>query len=439
VENLHEIRKRMENMLAPVLLPLLQTVAGQASELDLPLYLVGGSVRDLLLGRPATDIDLVVEGDAIRLGRALTKKYGGRLTVHTRFGTAQWFMPQTLSPAIIGLRALDLTSSRWETYKQPAALPTVHLGSLADDLRRRDFSCNALALRLDGGHFGELHDEVGGLDDLQNRLLRVLHPLSFIDDPTRLFRLIRYEGRYGFRITAGTLALIPEALPGINLLSAERVRHELDLVLEEENVTAILEHMAVLGIITAVNPALDWNDAIRARFENAQLPTPGLDRHPARLLLGWCLWLMSVPERWLESINRRLNFDARTHDVLSGASTLLAGCQSLSGIEPSRVVAALDAIPLAAVWSVFRALPPGPVRQRLSDYLETWRHVKPKTDGNDLRSKGLPPGPSYQTILGTLRDAWLDGKIKTAEDEKILLEKLLRRNGQPATPKSTRC
>lgn len=436
--NLPEMRKRLENMLSPELLSLLRTVARQSSELDLPLYLVGGVVRDLLLGHPATDIDLVVEGDAIQLAYALTEKNGGRVVAHTRFGTARWFLPESLSASIMGFGVLDLISARSETYKHPAALPTVHLGNLADDLRRRDFSINALALRLDGSHFGELHDEVGGLDDLQNRLLRVLHPLSFIDDPTRLFRLIRYEGRYEFRIAAGTLALIPEALPGINLLSAERVRHELDLVMEEENATEILEHMALLGIITAVHPVLDWNDAIRTRFENAQLPAPGLDSHPSRFLLGWSLWLMSVPKTWLESINQRLHFDAHTRDVLSGTSALFADCQSLSGKKPSQVVAALDVIPLAAVWPVFRALPLGSVRQSLADYLKTWRHVKPKTDGDDLKSKGLPPGPSYQIILGTLRDAWLDGKIKTAEEEKILLEKLLRRNGQPAATKSTR-
>ena len=436
--NLPEMRKHLENMLSPELLSLLRTVARRSSELDLPLYLVGGGVRDLLLGHPATDIDLVVEGDAIQLAYALTKKNGGRVIAHTRFGTVQWFLPESLSASTIGFRVLDLTSARSEMYKRPAALPTVQLGNLADDLRRRDFSINALALRLDGSHFGELHDEVGGLDDLQDRLLRVLHPLSFIDDPTRLFRLIRYEKRYGFRIAAGTLTLIPEALPGINLLSAERVRHELDLVMEEENAAAILEHMALLGILTAVHPVLDWNDAIRTRFKNEQLPAPGLDGHPSRVLLGWSLWLMSVPKTWLESINQRLHFDAHTRDVLSGTSTLFADCQSLSGKKPSQVVAALDVIPLAAVWPVFRALPLGPVRQSLADYLETWRHVKPKTDGDDLKSKGLPPGPSYQIILGTLRDAWLDGKIKTAEEEKILLEKLLRRDGQPAATKSTR-
>ena len=195
----------LERKLSPQQFTLLKEVAGVAATRHLPLYLVGGFVRDLLLGMPATDFDLVVEGDAIPLARALAVKYGGRVTAHVRFGTAQWFRPGS------GHHALDFISTRSEIYKHPAALPTVSPGVLIDDLRRRDFTINTLALRLDGKHWGELCDELRGLDDLNLGLVRVLHPGSFMDDPTRIFRAVRYEQRYGFQIVPETLSLIPPA------------------------------------------------------------------------------------------------------------------------------------------------------------------------------------------------------------------------------------
>jgi tRNA nucleotidyltransferase (CCA-adding enzyme) len=429
-----ELQKHLEDMLSPQRLSLLRRVAKQARALDLPLYLVGGVVRDLYLDRPAVDFDLVVEGDAIRLARALVDKHSGRLTVHSRFGTAQWFLPDSLGTDVTGFSTLDLISARSETYRQPAALPTVHPGSFLDDLHRRDFSINTLALRLDGDHFGELHDELGGLEDLQHGRLRVLHPRSFIDDPTRLFRLVRYEQRYGLRIAPQTLALIPEALPGIKLLSAERVRHELDLVLEENDSSAMLQHLAELGILAAVHPALEWNESVRGRFLAARPDDRGPDRLLSRRLLGWSLWLMGISRGGLVAVDKRLHFEAHTRAVLLAASALWADRGSLSGKKPSQYVARLDKIPLAAVRSICLALPPGPVRRNLSDYLEIWRYLKSKTNGNDLKAIGLPTGPSYQTILHTLRNAWLDGKVKTVEQEKRLLDELVKRTNQSAKP-----
>ena len=421
-----DLSTRLLQALTSEQVDLLHLVSGEASRGHLRLYLVGGVVRDLLLGRPATDFDLVVEGDAIKLARSLAKKLGGKVTMHARFGTAQWFLPESPGTPVSGFSTLDLISARSETYKHPAALPTVHFGSIADDLRRRDFTINTLAIRLDGEHFGELHDELGGLDDLQHKLVRVLHPLSFIDDPTRLIRLIRYEQRYGFRIAPETLELIPDALPGIDLLSAERVRHELDLVLEEENAMAILERMADMNILMAVNPVLGWNDSVRMRFLNAKLANQKFDRHLSRRILGWSLWLMDVSPTGLTTVDKRLHFEAHTRDVLLAASALFADLDSLSGKMPSQYVARLDKTPVAAVRCVFLALPPGSMRQNLSDHFETWRHIKPKTNGDDLKTIGLPPGPTYQTILRCLRDAWLDGKVKTVKEEKMLLEKLIK-------------
>ncbi len=412
-----------EKTLYPQRLALLRLVAEEASSRGLPLYLVGGFVRDLLLGQPGLDFDVVVEGDAIGLARSVAAKHGGKVTVHTRFKTAQWFPP----PATGIPEFVDFISARSEFYKHPAALPTVKPGMLIDDLHRRDFTINTLALRLDGDHFGELRDDLGGLEDLQAGLVRVLHPASFVDDPTRLFRVIRYEQRYGFQVTPETLALIPDARLLINRLSAERVRHELDLILEEENAASMLKRLAELGILAAVHPALEWNTATQTRFVNGLAAAQTLENPPSRRTLGWSLRLMDVPLPGLESIEKRLHFESSLREPLLAASALFAKVNSLVGKKPSRCVAVLDEISLKAVQAVSLALPAGPAQQELHDYLETWRNVRPKTTGHDLKKRGLPPGPAYKSILRHLRQAWLDGEVKTVIEEMALLDNLIKK------------
>ena len=174
------ISSRIEAPLLVQQRDLLRLIAEDATARRLPLYAVGGFARDLLLGRRVRDFDLVAEGDAIPFARALSRAHGGRVTAHTKFHTATWFLPPNLVSDARGAEALDFISARSETYEYPAALPTVKLGTIADDLRRRDFSINALAVRLDGEHFGELRDDLGGMTDLERGLIRVLHPNSFV-------------------------------------------------------------------------------------------------------------------------------------------------------------------------------------------------------------------------------------------------------------------
>lgn len=425
---------RLLQALTPAQAALLHRVADAAAGGGLPLYLVGGFVRDLILERPVTDFDLVVEGDAIAFARSLSRKYGGAITAHTRFGTAIWKLEDSklVSSQVVSaesvnvqpanLPTLDFISARSETYKKSAALPTVKPGTLADDLRRRDFTINTLALRLDGDHFGELRDDLGGLEDLQKRLIRVLHPGSFVDDPTRLFRAVRYEQRYGFQIAPDTLALIPEALAFIGKLSAERVRHELDLVLEEEKAATMLQRLAELGMLTAVHPALGWNPAAQARFLKGMASASFLEHPASRRALGWSLWLMDVPLTGLKAVEKRLHFESGLRSMLLAASGLFAELDSLAGKKNSRCVAVLDKIPREAVQAVLA----GSGRQVLFDYLETWRHVRPKTTGHDLKERGLSPGPAYKSILQRLRAAWLDGEVSTVEEELSLLDKLIK-------------
>jgi tRNA nucleotidyltransferase (CCA-adding enzyme) len=413
--NLSEL---IERSLPKDRLDLLRLVAGQAQTHEVPLYIVGGSVRDLLLGRRLNDFDLIVEGDAIALGRALSSKYGGTITAHTKFGTAKWFLPQNLKA---DHEALDLISARSETYKQPAALPTVKRGSIADDLRRRDFTINALAVRLDGPHFGELRDDLHGAADVEKGMIRVLHSRSFIDDPTRMYRSVRYEVRYGFKIAEDTLALIPEARPFVEKLSAQRIRHELDLILEEPNAVSMLKRLDELDLLSIVHPVL--SNLHQTNLATVKSEESALQNRNSR----WILWLMHLKTQEIEFLNERLHFTADLLKSLHSAALLNANLTTLSGLKPSKVVEFLEGYSIKALEVLSIAVEDVEIKSILTRYLVEWWHVKPKTTGHDLKKYGIPPGPKYTEILRRLRAARLDGEVMSDAEEKALLNNLIEK------------
>ena len=412
------LSKIIEGSLPKDRLDLLRLLADQAQAHQVPLYIVGGSVRDLLLGRRLNDFDLIVEGDAIALGRALSSKYGGTVTAHSKFGTAKWFLPESLK---VDQEALDLISARSETYKHPAALPTVKRGRIADDLRRRDFTINALAVRMDGSHFGELRDDLKGAEDLQKGIIRVLHPRSFIDDPTRMYRAVRYEGRYGFKIEEDTLTLIPEARPLVERLSAQRIRHELDLVLDEPNAVAILKRLDQLDLLSIIHSTL-------SNFNQTNLATATsegavLQNRNSR----WILWLMHLKSQEIEFLNERLHFPADLLKSLHSAALLNANLTTVVGLKPSKVVEFLEGYSIKALEVLSIAVEDTEIKNILTRYLVEWWHLKPETTGHDLKKRGIPPGPKYTEILRRLRAAWLDGEVKTEAEEKALLNNLIEK------------
>ncbi|NOY98080.1 MAG: CBS domain-containing protein [Chloroflexi bacterium] len=435
------LAERLAAALPPARLQLMRAVAKEAAARKVALYVVGGFVRDLLLERPSLDFDIVVEDDAIALARALAAKHGGRVTVHTRFGTAKWFLAgsrfensQPANPQPADLPTfLDFISARTEFYKRPTALPTVERGSIKLDLHRRDFTINTLAIRLDGRHYGELHDYWGGLADLERGLVRVLHSLSFVDDPTRMLRAVRFEQRFDFEIESRTLQLMDQARPLLEKLSGERVRHELDLMLDEPRAVAMLARLADLGLLRAIHPSLPWDDGLADRLTaalDAPPPArfdglPGVSGVPRRRALGYLVWLSALAPQSAQAVAQRLRFHAALQRALLAASRLYADLPVLRAAPPSAWVARLDGLPLMAVYAVYLCAADEALRQSLDAYLARWRHVWPTVDGNELRARGLPPGPRYKEILSRLRAAWLDGEIETQEEEAALLKRLL--------------
>jgi tRNA nucleotidyltransferase (CCA-adding enzyme) len=435
---------RLAKALPPGRLALLQAVAQAAFEQRSALYIVGGFVRDLLLDRPSLDFDLVVEGDAIALARALAKKYGGRVTSHSRFGTAKWMVSEIRPPETFPgnlPETLDLVTARTEFYTHPTALPTVEKGSIKLDLHRRDFTINTLALRLDGNHYGELHDYWGGLTDLRHGVVRVLHSLSFVDDPTRILRAVRFEQRFGFRIEARTLELLQEAASLLGRVSGDRIRHELNSILSEERSFQMLARLDELDLLAAIHPGLKWDHWLRMRIEalrqeslRTEAEAWGMDVSKGLTALerdlNYILWLLRLPPEQASSASSRLKLPSDLAKTVLAASSLWSSLPTLAGLAPSEIARHLEDVTPLALFAVYLASDRPDLRELLRNYATRWKKVLPVTTGHDLRERGLRPGPLYRSILGSLRDAWLDGKIASAEEEAVLLEGLVEKAGE---------
>lgn len=430
-----DLRRRLEGSLPPGQVALLKWIAEQAAAAGSALYIVGGFVRDLILGSPSLDFDFVVEGDAIQLARQLSRRYGGHVHSHRRFGTAKWILGEDRSKLRQALEfedrelpeRLDFVSARSESYERPTALPSVAQGDIEGDLRRRDFSINALALRLDEPHYGELLDVENGMQDLQHKRIRVLHAGSFEDDPTRALRAVRLEQRLGFEIEPQTRELMERALPLIAEVSGERIRSELEVTFRESQLGKIMARLHQLGLLQAVHPSLSWDDWLESRFAAAtgwEAPDEWrLEAAPPVEQLLYALWVYRLPAAQAESVCRRLRLSQKERAVAMLAGRF--GCDLAEPPQPSRLTRCLHSAPEAALVATWLALEGEPAaRQAIERYLAAWRWVEPTVDGHQLQEMGLPPGPAYRQILQRLRDAWLDGEVNNVAQEAELLAEL---------------
>jgi len=429
------LKTQLEGLLPMDHQHLLRFIADVAGGLGFPIYMVGGSVRDLMLGRAISDFDLTVEGEAGALAESILRKLGGKIMVHSKFGTARWtptestverlgvpmLQPENLPPH------LDFVSTRSETYAQPGALPTVKRSDIEADLRRRDFTINAMAVRLDGYRYGELVDFVEGRSDLEQGLIRVLHPKSFIDDPTRMFRAVRYAGRYEFEIESETLRYFNiDARSVLAELSGERLRHEFDLIFEEANRIQMFEKIKALDLLTMIHPALSQAEYDRLT-EIRAAPAEGFgeiavpDMLSFTQSLGWIIYLMNLPQKDIESIAERLVFPVLLTKAASASSSLYRDLSSFTNWKPSQWTFHLDELPSLAVYAVWLVSS----ERSLREYLTKWQDIKSVTTGDDLTDQGLEPGPKYKEILNRLRAAWLDEEVKTEQEEFDLCDRLI--------------
>lgn len=437
------VSNKLDSTLSPIRLALLKSVSEIATDHRMAIYIVGGFVRDLILGIPSFDFDIVVEGDAIVMAESLYARFGGRITSHTRFGTAKWLIDPIREDLAVSLgfkeskaelpHFLDFISARTEFYTQPTALPTVEKGNIKLDLHRRDFTINTLAVRLDGKHYGELHDYWGGMSDLKNGFVRVLHSLSFVDDPTRMLRAVRFEQRFGFKIEDRTRQLLGEALTLMGRVSGERVRHELDHILDEKNNILMLERLGGLGLLHAIHPQIQWNQDVSDRMKRlseinpedlgSYFPTTNIGSLRKQLL--FMLWFIDYPEDKIQAILSRIRYPSYQIQHVLISSQLYNSVNTISGKNPSWVVTFLDNFPRLAVYANYLVAKDKWIRTSLERYLTDWYFISPHITGDDLRARGISPGPIYKVILDKLRGAWLDGEISSQHEEQVLLDNLL--------------
>jgi tRNA nucleotidyltransferase (CCA-adding enzyme) len=393
-------------------------VAGKIGEsMGTPVHAVGGFVRDLMLGRVAPDIDLVVEGDGIAFARRLSEETGGVLTVHEGFGTASIAGAATAGHAT--LPPVDVASSRRERYERPGALPRVSPGDLADDLMRRDFTINAMALVLAPSGFGRLVDPCGGRHDLRRRVLRPLHPLSFVEDPTRLFRASRYAARLGARFGPDGRAALALALRigDFPALSGQRLRAEIDLLATESRATGAFDRAFKWQLLRlwdrrfrVAGSARAHLRAVRRFEERAGAAVDGRDLTLLALLAG-------QPTRVVGACLDRLAVTGEPRRALEvavaggGLGERLARTTRPSAIAD--MLAPLSTTALAGAW----LLAPAATRRRIEWFLRDGRAARPILSGEDLIAFGVPRGPAVGLYLSRLRRQRLDGAVKTVGEE----------------------
>ena len=399
----------MEEHLPRSLLELVGQISTRATGRDERAYLVGGAVRDLLLDSPNLDLDLVIEGDAVQLAQELAEAGQADLLARHSFGTA------TLR---CGDHTLDVATARRETYAYPGALPEVTPGTMRDDLARRDFSVNAMAVSLSPDDHGELIDLCGGRTDLEQGLIRVLHPGSFRDDATRILRGVRYEQRFGLEFEAQTAGLLRRDLHMLDTISGDRIRHELELILNEREPENAIRRLADLGVLTRMGLAVESEGEIAGMFRKARR-VAGPEQLPT---LCFCLLIYSSTPQQLEAVISRLNMPTRPSRAMCHTLRLKNSLKLLDrpSPRPSEVYDLLKEYDTLAIQANAIASETSAAHGSLDLFLTNLRHVRPSLDGEDLKTLGIPPGPEMGRILRALHRARLDGEVLTKADEEDL-------------------
>ena len=400
----------LDAALAPDALDLLRRLGDAAADEGVELWLVGGPVRDALLGRPVLDLDLTSEAPASELGPRLAKRLGGTCGSWSQFGTVKLRLSG---------RTLDLATARSEIYPYPAALPVIVAGGadMAADLARRDFSINAMAASLHPRRFGELLDTEGGVADLEAGVVRVLHRASFRDDPTRTFRAARYVSRLGFRLEPATRRQLRRALPHVDALSAARVRREIERLLAEQHAARAMLTAVWLGVLPAVEAGLAAPE-VRAVVRRADARSlRGL------ALLGALTW--PLPAERADAFRERIGAGRREALVIRAVVRLREAEQALGAARrPSEVSAIGGVAPREAVEAASAAAASASARRNLARYMDASRR-RPPLNGHDLLALGVPPGPAVGAMLAALRKAVLDGLVRgRAQAERFVRDRL---------------
>ncbi len=427
-----EVETRMKRALSPRVFRLLKELGSIGDECGYRVFAVGGFVRDLLLGVENLDIDITVEGDGIRFATEFARRNGCRVKSHEKFGTAVILMPDNLK--------VDVASTRMEYYDSPGVLPTVESSSLKMDLYRRDFTINTLAINLGAREFGRLVDFFGAQRDLKEKCIRVLHNLSFVEDPTRVFRAIRFEQRLGFHIAAHTEHLIRNAvrMDFLERLGGKRLLAELVHILREKEPQHAIERMAALGLLRYINPALRYTPEVHSLLDESRQVTTWYDLlYLQQPFERWAVYFLALcsplePEVFQETCVR---LAINVHYRQRLAESRQKGFQILDEmikrvrrgkqLLQSELYRWLRDLPVETILHMMARTDRAEIRRHISTYFTHSCTMKTLITGEDLKKLGLPRGPAYRVILDRVLDARLDGMVSSREDELALAKSLL--------------
>jgi tRNA nucleotidyltransferase (CCA-adding enzyme) len=418
--------------LAGHVLSKLKELGETGDELDLAVYGVGGFVRDLLLGIENYDIDITVEGDGILLAETFAARHGCRVKSHRKFGTAVIIFPDGFK--------IDVASTRLEYYSSPGALPSVERSSLKMDLYRRDFTINTFAIRLNKADLGVLIDFFGAQRDLREKVIRVLHNLSFVEDPTRVFRAIRFEQRLGFRIAKHTENLIKNAVKMnfLHKLGGKRLLSELIHILREKEPVRAIERMASLGLLQFIHPELKLTAEAHAILEEAGKIISWFELlFLNRRYEKWVVFFLALCEsltddQFLETCKRLSvteHYRSKLFDMRKNGRLALEKMQKRvarrSIVLRSEIYCWLRELPLEILLYMMAKTEDDEVKKYISLYFTQLQSVRSMITGKDLKEMGVPPGPRYREILDMVMKARLDNEVTSRDEELALVRKVI--------------
>ncbi len=425
--------KNMTNQLKehfpPETFTILKLAGEIADSLGFNAYLVGGSVRDLLRGERNLDIDIVIEGDGIMFAKKVADALNARVKTHERFGTAKIILKDG--------SIIDIATARTEYYEAPATLPKVETSSIKKDLYRRDFTINTLAIKLNSSDFGTLIDFFGGQKDLKEKTIRVLHSLSFVEDPTRALRAIRFSERFGFRISKHTENLIKTAVK-MNLferLSSERLHEELSLLLNEVSPLRAIERLSEYNLLSVIHPSLKFSSELKSRLKSleellAWYTISGIKAEvkKERLILGVTIYGLSgqAIKKTIERISPNKRYMVQLEKDIYSAKEILQKIRNTAEIkDPVFLYELLHTLSLEAILLAIAVTEEPDTRRVLIRYLTELREIKPSLTGKDLLKMGIKPGPTFSKIFRDILYEKLRGRLKTIEEEKEFVRKLI--------------
>lgn len=428
------LRELLEQRLPSRILRIARLAGETGERSGYQVYAAGGVVRDLIMGMEILDLDLVVEGDGIALARALAEGLQGQLRTFEKFKTAQVVLRDGLH--------VDVATARVEFYEYPAALPRVESSTLHQDLYRRDFTINAMAVALNPARYGELIDFFNGREDLRQGLVRVLHNLSFVEDPIRALRAVRFEQRYGFQIESQTLGLLREAVRTrmLNRVSPERLWTELKYLMAESRAALALTRLAELNIWSQVFPGVAHQEvlpALRRIPEAAGLLREWGWNEPAERWLPYFLGVVYLSTtQTVEDLCRRYHLNRRQKEkvmaTLGGWREMYGRFSGAGEVRLSDLARKLLALPREAYPLLLALLEEDRARERFRQVLERVTRNRPQVTGKDIKQLGFRPGPVFKEALDALWQARLDGQVNTREEELAFVSDFLRRRERVA-------